>query len=231
MTIKRKRSEDDASPLSISSFGTLCTPDTQSPTFSSRCDGAMDLDTDSASRANAWNFASASRVKSSDWGFRTRKRFRDNRPDERSIHENTLNKLFTAQQSTPVLSTIPTVSVPPSQPSRPLHEQQQPQKSTLHAFWKQLPAPPVRPLIFPIQPRQSQSPSHLPQCDDCDASLVDDMDGMHVDMDVAMGGALESSPFACCECGKKVCGTCAVVANRRVCLECATSGGNGSRWW
>ncbi|KAF2845323.1 hypothetical protein T440DRAFT_278439 [Plenodomus tracheiphilus IPT5] len=225
MTIKRKRSEDD-SPLSISSFGGLSTPETQSPSFFSRYEGAMEMDTDSASRSNPWNFANASRVKSSDWGYRTRKRFRDNRPDEQSIHENTLNKLFAAQQSTPLATPIPTSTIS-AQPIRPILQQ----KSTLHSFWKQLPAPPVRPLIFPIQPRQPQSPSQLPQCDDCDAPLVSDSECMDVDMDVDMGGAVESSPFACCDCGRNVCGTCAVVSARRVCLGCATSGGKASRWW
>jgi hypothetical protein len=46
----------------------------------------MDMDAHTTSRSNGWDFASASRVKSSDWGNRTRKRVRDNRPDERAIH-------------------------------------------------------------------------------------------------------------------------------------------------
>lgn len=228
MTIKRKRSEDDASPLSISSFGGLSTPETQSLSLFSPYDGTVEMETDSASRSNPWNFANASRVKSSDWGHRTRKRFRDNRPDERSIHENTLNKLFAAQHTIPSASPIPTDTLPTTQSSCPVIQQQ---KSTLHSFWKQLPAQPVRPLIFPIQPRQPQALPQLPQCDDCDAPLIGDADGMDMDMDMDMGGAVESSPFACCDCGKKVCGTCAVAANRRMCLGCATRGGKGSRWW
>ncbi|KAI8938712.1 hypothetical protein NX059_004580 [Plenodomus lindquistii] len=222
MTIKRKRSDDSSSSDSLS------TPETQSPSFFSRYDGAMDMDmdTDSSSRPNPWSFANASRVKSSDWGYRTRKRFRDNRPDEQSIHETTLTKLFAAQH-TPLASPLPP---PPTQPThtRPLLHTQ---KSTLHSFWKQLPTPPVRPLIFPIQPRQPQHVLQLPQCDDCDAPLVNDGHDMDVDMDCDMGGAVEGSPFSCCECGKSVCGTCAVVGARRVCLGCATKGGKGSRWW
>jgi hypothetical protein len=86
MCSKRKRSVDD-SPLSISSYGAVCTPEAQSPvpspfTFQS----SMGMDIDAAPRQHGWDFASASRVKSSDWGNRTRKRFRDNRPDERAIH-------------------------------------------------------------------------------------------------------------------------------------------------
>jgi hypothetical protein len=86
MGFKRKRSADD-SPLSVSSYAAASTPEAQSPTpFPQGFDGAMDMDVDTTSRHNGWDFASVSRVKSSDWGNRTRKRFRDNRPDERAIH-------------------------------------------------------------------------------------------------------------------------------------------------
>jgi hypothetical protein len=80
MGSKRKRSTDD-SPVSISSY-TWSTPEAQSPIPQS-FDG---MDVDNARQQNAWDFSNASRTKSSDWGMRTRKRVRDNRPDERSIH-------------------------------------------------------------------------------------------------------------------------------------------------
>lgn len=84
MGFKRKQSFDDSS-FSVLSSGANSTPDAQSPIcFSKAQDGMMDLDTNS--RSNAWDFASASRVKSSDWGNRTRKRMRDDRPDEHAIH-------------------------------------------------------------------------------------------------------------------------------------------------
>jgi len=94
MAFKRKRSDDD-SPLSVSSYGgAVSTPEAQSPTpFVQSFDGSMDLDVDT-SRHNGWDFASASRVKSGDWGNRTRKRFRDNRPDVRSIHGMPPRTLF-----------------------------------------------------------------------------------------------------------------------------------------
>jgi hypothetical protein len=86
MSCKRKRSADD-SPLSVSSFGAVSTPGTQSPTpFPHSFHGSMQMDVDSSARHSGWDFASASRVKSGDWGNRTRKRFRDNRADERAIH-------------------------------------------------------------------------------------------------------------------------------------------------
>jgi hypothetical protein len=89
MGSKRKRSEDD-SPLSTSSFGAFCTPEAQSPiSFPHTNHGSM-MDPDATPRQSGWDFASASRVKSSDWGNRTTKRFRDNRPDERAIHRTCL---------------------------------------------------------------------------------------------------------------------------------------------
>jgi hypothetical protein len=69
------------------------------------------------------------------------------------------------------------------------------------------------------------------RCDDCDTPLQSVSDSMDIDMDVDMGGAVESTPFACSDCGKNVCGTCAVVATRRHCLQCATNGRNSRRWW
>ena len=86
MGLKRKHSSDDSS-LSMSSFGSVSTPDTQLPmSFSKGYDKMMETDAPATMRTNAWDFMSASRVKSSDWGNRTRKRVRDNRPDERAIH-------------------------------------------------------------------------------------------------------------------------------------------------
>ncbi|KAF1914079.1 hypothetical protein BDU57DRAFT_456407 [Ampelomyces quisqualis] len=175
-----------------------------------------------SSRHTAWDFASASRVKCSDWGNRTRKRFRDNRPDEHAVHQNTLQKLFSAQRNPPDASPVP---APIHQPALALSK---PQKSTLHSFWKQLPAPPVQP-AFAVHPPLQSLHAHPPRCDDCDTPLQSVNHGMHVDMD--MGGAVESHPFACIDCGKHVCGTCAVVSTQRHCLQCATSGRNSRPWW
>ncbi|CAI9626296.1 unnamed protein product [Alternaria burnsii] len=228
MGLKRKHSSDD-SPLSMSSFGSVSTPDTQLPmSFSKGYDKVMETDAPATMRTNAWDFMSASRVKSSDWGNRTRKRVRDNRPDERAIHENTLNMLFAAQRNYPDASPIPSHPLPMHQ--QPISIPSKPQKSTLHSFWKELPAPPVQP-IFSMPVQQEQTSSQLPRCEDCDTPLQSGGDSMDVDMDMDMGGAVEHSPFACNDCGRNVCGTCAVVSSTRHCLQCATSGRNSRRWW
>lgn len=88
MGMKRKHI-DEESPVSISSFGAVSTPDAQSPITYPQVDGAMDMDIETAPRSSGWDFTRAHRVKSSDWGNRTRKRVRDNRPDERAIHGTT----------------------------------------------------------------------------------------------------------------------------------------------
>lgn len=85
MGLKRKRSIDE-SPVSVSSYATS-TPEAQSPTpLPDDYDGAMDLDiSTSFNFSKSWNWRRKG-VEGTDVGSRTRKRFRDNRPDERVIH-------------------------------------------------------------------------------------------------------------------------------------------------
>ncbi|XP_014559223.1 hypothetical protein COCVIDRAFT_92257 [Bipolaris victoriae FI3] len=212
MGCKRKHSSDDSS-LSISSFGAV-SPKT--------LDASMDLD--AYPRSNGWDFMSAGRVKNSDWGNRTCKRVRDNRPDERAIHENTLNKLFSAQRNHRDITAPTSHSLSSQQSTLAISK---PQKSTLHSFWKELPAPPVQPIFsMPVQLAQSSSP--LARCDDCDTPLQSEYDSMDIDMDADLEGSVEGSSFACNDCGRNVCGTCAVVSATRHCLQCATTG-NHSR--
>ncbi|PSN69907.1 hypothetical protein BS50DRAFT_571237 [Corynespora cassiicola Philippines] len=219
MVLKRKRSVDE-SPLSLSSFGGFAsTPEAQSPAHG--FDNPMDVDAPPTLHSSrfTWDFANATRTKGSDWGLRTRKRFRDNRPDERAIHANTLQKLFAAQRDH--LDASPTSADEPVPQPAPVVEKVQ--KSTLHSFWK-LPAPPVQPPQLQAQ-RQAQPQCHGPKCEDCDAPLEDAVDGMEID------GGMAESPSACNECGRSVCSTCAVVSNARLCLQCATSSHQSRRWW
>jgi hypothetical protein len=219
MAVKRKRSADH-SPLSISSY-TASTPEAQSPTpVPDQFDGAMDLETTfQFNPVTAWNMRTR-RVSSSDLGSRTRKRFRDNRPDQRAIHENTLQKLFSAQRNFPHASPVPSHSESPVQ-----HHETPVQKSTLHSFWK-LPGPPSASSFTPLQP-PSLAQSNIPRCEDCDAVLQAETDGMEMDLDESETG----NQFACQDCGRKVCGTCVVVAETRNCLQCATTSRNSRPGW
>ncbi|KAL5395069.1 hypothetical protein PMIN03_007386 [Paraphaeosphaeria minitans] len=220
MGFKRKRSVDE-SPVSISSFAAFATPDAQPPMpIPNGYSGMMDLDLP-ASRSTGWDFSNLGRIKSSDWGLRTRKRVRDNRPDEHTIHETTINKLFSAQRKQPYAEPILSDTLPTQQ--APLVQKLQ--KSTLHAFWS-IPARPVHPSLVQMQPQRE---ADAPRCDDCDTLLEKDANDMDIDMDI--DGPLANRSLACNDCGRNVCGKCAVVANARHCLQCATSARNPKRWW
>lgn len=219
MAIKRKHF-DDASPASISNFGAGSTPNAQSPTcFPHGLDGTMDteMDTESTPRIHGWDFTRAQRVKSSDWGLRTRKRVRDNRPDERAIHENTVHKLFLAQRQPHSAFPVP----PAPADNQPALAVTKPQKSTLHSFWN-IAAPPVQAPIFSYGATHSHVEVQGPRCEDCDAHLQVEEGSMDIDMNVDRMG--DEGVFACTECGRNVCGTCAVVGDVRRCLQCATHG-------
>ncbi|KAJ4313633.1 hypothetical protein N0V94_006856 [Neodidymelliopsis sp. IMI 364377] len=175
MGMKRKHT-DDASPTSLSSFGAFSTPEAHSSSPYPQLDGTMDMELDTAPRTIGWDFTRAHRVKSNDWGNRTRKRVRDNRPDERSIH---VHKLFAAQRAHPHASPIPSDLAPSNQPAITISKTQ---KSTLHAFWN-LPAPPLQTPIFSYHTAQQNQESG-PRCEDCDARLEHDEAGMDVDMNL-----------------------------------------------
>ncbi|OCL13723.1 hypothetical protein AOQ84DRAFT_282545 [Glonium stellatum] len=158
------------------------------------------------------------KLSSFDLNSRTRKRFRDNRPDENIIHETTMDKLFSAQRqfphATPVLSQ-PQPSVRSSTPT---------QKSTLHSFWS-LPRSRPQPIFTHVN-SSSISNTQLPRCEDCDNVLHGDDE-----MDIDYGDSNSVDQFACQSCGRSICGTCAVVSDNRSCLHCATMGGNTRRGW
>lgn len=45
-----------------------------------------------------------------------------------------------------------------------------------------------------------------------------------MDVDMDRDGMGDGGLFACCRCGRNVCGMCAVVGDQRHCLQCATHG-------
>ncbi|THZ56248.1 hypothetical protein D6C85_10629 [Aureobasidium pullulans] len=134
---------------------------------------------------------------------RTRKRYRDGRPEEAEIHASTVEKLFSAQKAHPHAS--PMLSQSDLQPQ--FQPQDTPQRSTLHSFWH--------------LPQASQLPQHgMPAtqqdamtCDGCDRILTPEYGMDTLDQDTACGA-----------CGKHVCNTCAVTAEMRLCLDCAMQG-------
>lgn len=157
--------------------------------------------------------------------FRTRKRIRDNRPDIKAIHENTLAKLFNAQRQH---QTPESVSQPATR-----HEHQSgsthvvPPTSdhlaqrNLHSF-------------FAFPDRQENAKYEDPHmqyvedevsllCEDCGTSLI----GSHaspnhgsemMDVDQVQPSFIDQD-FDCVTCGRRVCDMCAVRGNQRVCLQ------------
>ena len=161
---------------------------------------------------------------------RTRKRHRDDRPDEESIHgvscwlgavvqmstladvcrcaASTISRLYEAQRQHPQAEPIPSQSALPATQSRAVGSQ----KNTLHSFWN-IRAQPRPNDAMAIDPGPSLT-SEM-RCEDCDSSLQP-QDAMELDE-----GTLDQET-ACNWCRKHVCDKCAVLGDERVCLCCAT---------
>ncbi|KAG4031260.1 hypothetical protein MFRU_009g00510 [Monilinia fructicola] len=223
MFLKRKRSESE-----ISTTSTLLS----SPLHSNN-PNSMHIDSTS--------IASPSLLSS-----RTRKRHRDNRPNEETVHQHTLSLLYSAQQP----SNINTSCMPPLSPSAisprtiiPHPANNTAHQASLHSFW-QLPS---NRQVSPgsdssytsstsVSPKTTTHPHLIPtNCEDCDASLANRESGDEMDvdtmMDIDMYGAGEAN-HACTSCGKQVCHSCAVsnLGMDRKCLVCAGRDRNGKRW-
>lgn len=224
MAYKRKRSESEESPPSSAAQSS------RDPSSSPAPDVSMLDSTSQRPQANPWTNTTASHLDS-----RTRKRYRDNRPDDRTIHgwaspnfsciprsmrlttssENTYNMLFAAARSPP--QSRKEMAFPATaDPVQPLPPQRQ--HSSLHDYWTIASPPPPIEVSHPDAPASSFSAV----CEDCESPIATSnidtsMDG--VDIDVAV------DDFACRTCRRRVCDTCAVVevGAGRDCLQCRTS--------
>ncbi|KEQ63653.1 uncharacterized protein M437DRAFT_47302 [Aureobasidium melanogenum CBS 110374] len=159
---------------------------------------------------------------------RTRKRYRDGRPEESQIHgsftsrishllsrrlhtdsecavASTVQKLFSAQRAHPHASPIP--SYPQTQD---LPQDAPAQRSTLHSFWQLPQSSQLQVQHGTPAPTMQQE---VVMCEGCDRVLVPEY-GMDT---------LEAET-ACRGCGKCVCDTCAITAEVRLCLDCAMQG-------
>ena len=189
---------------------------------------------------------------------RTRKRHRDNRPDENTVHrmplflpiasglklteaEHTLSLLFSASQrekdaaqaqsqSSIFSSQDPVSSLPPS-------NQSSGQQSSLHSFWTIPSARSSSPssnssVSSRNTPTYTLQPSYFQptNCEDCD-SFLDSGDGDVDMMDVDSSISGEAANHACFTCGKVVCHSCAVsnLGAERKCLLCAGEN-RGKKW-
>jgi hypothetical protein len=184
---------------------------------------------------------------------RTRKRLRDNRPDEETIYQTTLSKLYAAQKhdAQPENQDHPTPPAPSPTPSQAsltnldsttsitnsTTQQKEKGQASLHAFFGTgQPTSKHQNSTFrpPGQdPQSSTAPALIPtaSCEDCSAPLLSqpigdvmaDTEMMDIDFD-ARTSPEEDDPFHCAICSKRACDTCAVRGDRRICLECANLG-------
>lgn len=150
---------------------------------------------------------------------RTRKRFRDDRPDIDVIHHNTLAKLFGAQRQQfflppTILENDSTGEVPA--PASII----EPTQKSLHSFFSisHTPVPKIGPRSSSINMSNGDA---LNKCDDCGNALdpsagksSGDCEMMDLDQE-----------YECASCHRNVCDTCAVRGDERICLECAIPGG------
>jgi hypothetical protein len=234
------------------------------------------------SALNGWSYAepfSTPAATPSDgapsyFNSRTRKRFRDSRPDEQTIHQNTLSKLFSAQrqlQSTleagPVinghalghgreasgsssssahfhLESCAGLLSGPFQLKQ--HERPKAQRSldgffsangsrktsqssvadSNHTF-----SPPAPPLWHSTQTpaKGGLELASILTCEDCYVPLLTATSRNAVDVDMmdVEGPLIEcevEDGWECERCRKRVCDTCAVRRESRICLECANPG-------
>ncbi|EMC94555.1 hypothetical protein BAUCODRAFT_44270, partial [Baudoinia panamericana UAMH 10762] len=146
-------------------------------------------------------------------GSRTRKRHRDDRPEEGDVYASTLKRLFDAQKRHPDASPMPSSQSLPT----PSAGHGTPQRSTLHSFWK-LPSEPSRRDLDAMDVDDGAQRLVLEslRCEDCDRRLMDDEGGLIVE-------SMIEQETACVCCRRRVCDTCSVSGDRRICLGCAST--------
>lgn len=199
MIMKRKRSDSELS---------FCNSSMRSSPHSN----AMDID---MCMSPVYQESSPSHLHS-----RTRKRCRDNRPSESTIHRNTLSLLYSAQKQVhvePIPSTAMDVDIVPPRDSST-------RQTSLHKFFPGLSS----------QTSSTSSPPSPPpvniryqtKCEDCNSSLLITNEETGMDMDLDLGDT--SADYGCAACNKQVCDHCSIsiLGAQRHCLNCA-----GKRQW
>ncbi|KAF3909761.1 hypothetical protein AA313_de0210223 [Arthrobotrys entomopaga] len=188
MVLKRKRSEDAMS---------ICSDSSRSSSTSPFSNNVMMVDTDAITQHHVPLGVHS----------RTLKRWRNLRPDEKSVHDYTMSKLFSAQRSSHQQAAPPNPISPSFTPVT--HTQQSSQRNIMSFF-------------NPTQSHQnipstnglvSQRSIHAISCSDCERSMETPFDDE------------EGECYACRGCYKKVCGGCSTGGQEwgmeRRCLECA----------
>ncbi|KAK0252623.1 hypothetical protein LTR29_003575 [Friedmanniomyces endolithicus] len=205
MALKRKRSSISfSSPATVSSTS-IDSPSTAIPSYYQQ-----QKPTPAFYEKQTWAFPTYDDDPSAQHlNSRTRKRHRDDRPDEQIVHASTINRLYEAQRKHPDAEPVPSSqSIVPA----PAHER--PQKSTLHAFWS-LPSAPARTDDMQMDSGIDRIRDQESRCEDCERPLREE-DAMEVDDVVVL-----ERDTACAMCRRRVCGLCSISGAERSCLGCA----------
>ncbi|KAL8807352.1 MAG: hypothetical protein Q9223_007797 [Gallowayella weberi] len=219
MSLKRKRSIDTFSPSSSTTSSLSPSSRNTSPIAFPHTSRPYSHEVDASSPTDRLSMPLYPNHTSSNLHSRTKKRLRNNRPDDSEVFASTYDLLFSAARSAHLNP----------RPSSALHHQQlhhtapqAPRQSSLHHFWT-LPAPPTSNAIeAEALPPPNQFSGE--KCEDCDAplplSLMDDV--AMGDIGIDSGSTWLDEDRRCRECGRMVCATCAVVevGAGRECLEC-----------
>ena len=246
MSLKRKRSSPGFSPFSNSSCSER-EPSSSPPRpgaiwpFRPDCDVEMHGALREDHQIDNWSMTiqQVAETTSVHLHSRTRKRFRDDRPDDQIIHgkrytvrvqdvadtqiESTYHKLFSAQRS---LHAEPAPIHPRTVSGSSISSSKKPNiQPSLHEFWSL----PHRPSITGANSANSRNTNKLLghfKCQDCDIHFGPEHDNSSGAMDIDMANiADDETEYACGECRRIVCDMCAVVSvgDTRKCLECKTS--------
>jgi len=138
---------------------------------------------------------------------RTRKRYRDNRPDEQSIYQYTIAKLFGAQKPrAPEATTV--IQTKELKPTPVVHQ------PTLHSFWNIPPSRHDSPVS--IADRQFVSQPSIVECEECFVTITNIQS---IDDSLVIPFATDDAK--CETCQRVVCYDCAVGGiGSRQCVSC-----------
>jgi len=172
---------------------------------------------------------------SSHLNLRTRKRFRDNRPEAETIHQNTIARLFDAQRQLSVHHSPVQESHIDEHILREQHGQGQitpePNQRSIDSFFTHRRSQQLSTISRkPISVQQDTLTEQLaPCCEGCGSSLsgaLGELQQASDTMDVDhMAGLFSGDEYQCAECARNFCDMCAVRGDHRICLECALAGG------
>ncbi|KAK6508545.1 hypothetical protein TWF506_010632 [Arthrobotrys conoides] len=138
---------------------------------------------------------------------RTLKRYRDSRPDEKSVHDYTLSKLYSAQRSSNTQQAEPQSAISPAY--TPANHSHQPAQRNITTFFRRDPS---HMTTFTGNQPAPQIHTTTLSCADCDSVLQ------------TLPHDEEGECYACQSCRKTVCGGCSTGGvewgMERRCLEC-----------